>query len=416
MDLVGPDSMRMRIIARGPRSPRGHAMKRNRWMTLALMVVCAWTTSSNVRAAPPWQKMIPFKRIEADPNKPYPLSADNGPWLIMAATFSGEQAREQAQELVHELRSRYKLPAFTYEVIFDYTQPTEFRGVNRYGAAKRGVYANKKKIDEFAVLVGEFSSVDDSAAQKTLEKIKKAPIDCMDLNKRQSKGKKDYRSLGNIRSFLDGELDKLKADKGVAVQDRGPLARAFLTANPLIPKEYFAPKQGIDKFVLELNEDLEYSLLKCPGRYTVKVATFNGRVEIDQNKIKKELTKPVDYKDSESPLRKAALMAHTLTLALRKKGYEAYEFHDRFSSIVAVGSFNSTGTPRADGKTEINPAAYKLMQTFGAEKQQNSLGQMPGVVQAKTFDGIPCDAQPVLVHVPQRSIAADYDRARLSQR
>lgn len=385
-------------------------MNRSCWMLLATWVVSLWTASPTLQAAPPWQKMIPFKRIDADPNKSYPLTAENGPWLIMAATFSGEKAQEQAKELVYELRSRYKLAAFTHEVVFDYTKPTEFRGVNRYGSTKKGAYARKKKIDEFAVLAGEFSSIEDPAAQKTLEKLKKASIDCMDLNKRHSEGKKDYRSLGYLRSLLDSEAEKVKSQKGIAAQQRGPLARAFITSNPLLPKEYFAPKQGVDKFVLELNEDLEHSLLTCPGKYTVKVATFNGHVEIDQKKIEQLL----NGKKMPSRLEQAALMAHTLTLALRKKGFEAYEFHDRFSSIVTVGSFDSVGTPRADGKTEINPAAYKVMVTFGAEKQ-NALGQqIPGAVQAKTFDGVPCDAQPMLVHVPHRSISADYDRARLS--
>ena len=37
--------------------------------------------------------------------------------------------------------------------------------------------------------------------------------------------------------------------------------------------------------MFDLNKDLEYSLLKCPGKFTVQVATFRGRVEIDQKKI-----------------------------------------------------------------------------------------------------------------------------------
>jgi hypothetical protein len=388
----------------------GIAMNRSCWIVLSVMVASVWTTCPTAVAVPPWQKMMPFKRIDADPKKSYTLTADNGPWLIMAATFSGDKAREQAQELVYELRSRYKLPAFTYEVIFDYTQSTEFRGVNRYGAPQKGKYALKKKIDEFAVLAGEFSAVDDPSAQKTLEKLKRAPIDCMDLNKRQSEGKKDYRSLGYVRSVIDDAAAKAKSKKGDAAAERGPLARAFITSNPLMPKGYFAP-QGLDKFVLALNEDFEFSLLKCPAKYTVKVATFNGRVEIDQKKIKELM----NGKDMKSQLEQAAVMAHKLTLALRKKGFEAYEFHDRFSSIVTVGSFDSVGTPRADGKTEINPAAYKLILSFGADKQ-NLPGQPPGVGQAKTFDGVPCDSQPMMVHVPHRSISADYDRAKFSLR
>jgi len=47
-----------------------------------------------------------------------------------------------------------------------------------------------------------------------------------------------------------------------------------------------------------------------------------------------------------SELEAAAEKAHRLAKALRMKGYDAYEFHDRYASIVTVGSFNSAGTPR----------------------------------------------------------------------
>ncbi len=45
-------------------------------------------------------------------------------------------------------------------------------------------------------------------------------------------------------------------------------------------------------------------------------------------------------------------------------GYDAYEFHDRSSSIVTVGSFDSVGTRRRRGKIEINPTVHKIMPRF----------------------------------------------------
>ena len=51
-------------------------------------------------------------------------------------------------------------------------------------------------------------------------------------------------------------------------------------------------------------------------------------------------------------------------------------------STVAVGSFNSVGTPRSDGKIEINPAIHQLMQ-FGA-KQENGTSRT-------TVVGVPLD-------------------------
>ena len=100
----------------------------------------------------------------------------------------------------------------------------------------------------------------------------------------------------------------------------------------------------------------------------------------------------------------AAEKAHRLAKALRMKGYEAYEFHDRYASIVTVGSFNSVGTPRSDGRIEINPEIHKIMKTFGAESTTLP-GQTTPVTPLKTLVGIPFDIQPIPVEVPKRSIS-----------
>ena len=57
---------------------------------------------------------------------------------------------------------------------------------------------------------------------------------------------------------------------------RGPMGQAFFTRNPLLPREYFVPK-GVDTFVAKMNEGVEHSLLDCPGRQTIQVATFRGK-------------------------------------------------------------------------------------------------------------------------------------------
>ena len=63
-------------------------------------------------AAPPgWARVFSRNRIEADPDELYPLAEDHGPWMVMATTFTGDDAVEEARALVHELRSRYKLKA-----------------------------------------------------------------------------------------------------------------------------------------------------------------------------------------------------------------------------------------------------------------------------------------------------------------
>ena len=69
--------------------------------------------------AAPFLDMFTPNRVKADPNEKYVLEQKNGPWMIMACSFSGEGAEKQADELVYELRSRYKLPAYAYKQTFD---------------------------------------------------------------------------------------------------------------------------------------------------------------------------------------------------------------------------------------------------------------------------------------------------------
>src|SRR4029078_465298 len=97
--------------------------------------------------------------------------------------------------------------------------------------------------------------------------------------------------------------------------------------NPLLPKEYFVTP-GVDRLVLEMNEGVSHSLLDCPGKYTVKVATLNGAAVVDSKKIK-EVEKG---KSLSSRLAEAAENAHKLTEALRNGKYDGrplgvYEVH-----------------------------------------------------------------------------------------
>ena len=168
-----------------------------------------------VLAAPPWNKLDLFHRLEADPDKSYPLAERNGPWMIMAMTFSGPNAQEQSQELVYELRSRFKLPAYTHEMHFDHTAD---KNGKKPSAAARKVRYRLNEMTEIAVLVGDYPSIDDHAAQKTLQKIKLLQPDCLDLEKRAKQGKPDSRTLGATaddstgRAARQQRAEKARAD------------------------------------------------------------------------------------------------------------------------------------------------------------------------------------------------------------
>jgi hypothetical protein len=363
-----------------------------RLLVLALVLPGWWPALAD--AAPPWAKLLTFNRVDADPDKTYRLSEENGPWMIVACTFSGEGAEAQARELAYELRKRYKLPAYICEAEFQFGS-TQGRGIDQFGEPLRMKH-RLDHIEEMAVLVGNYPTADDPNAQKALHRLKNMCPKCLDVRQR----KKTNQSLAGWRTFFQENV--LAA--GSRHKDRGPMGHAFITTNPLLPKEYFSTT-GIDPLVLEMNEGVTHSLLDCPGKYTVQVATFKGNVFIQP----KEIEAVEHGKEVKSKLADAAKRAHLLTEALRMKGWEAYEFHDRYASIVTVGSFDSVGTPRADGQIEINPRIYSIMQTFRAQ-------QAPGLPAdfrpLKSLIGIPFDIQPIPVQVPKRSIGQEIAARR----
>jgi hypothetical protein len=365
-------------------------------LRLATLIVCLiGVTSTQVAAGP--LDLLTINRVEADPEKSYRLSEKHGPWMIMACSFSGEGANEQARELVLELRSRYKLPAYTYMKEFDFTEGTVGRGVDPYGAPLRMRNKRGDGTVECAVLVGEFPTVDDKKAQTTLKRLKYYHPECLELDE----NRRTSRSLAALRVIQQNLLKP-----GNEKKDRGAMGHAFIIPNPLLPKDYFV-SSGVDQFTVRLNKDNKYNLLKCPGKYTVQVAHFTGKVTINQKEIQ-EIEK--GRKKVSNRLDKAGENAETLCRALREKGYEAYLLHERYASIVTVGSFNSVGTPRNDGRIEMSPDILAIIERFKATKAPEVLanGRNPLSLQPKSLVGIPFDLQPIVVHAPKRSIGDDY--------
>lgn len=376
-------------------------------------------------ARPLWQKFVPQKQVEADPEAEYTLSQERGPWLVLAASFSGEQAEQQARDLILELRRDFGLTAFYYGMTFQMDENNLGLGIDKYGSKIRRRYQRGNQVREHAVLVGEFPSIDDPEARKLLKKLKQITPASLATEE----GESTSQSLAAVRKFHD----LIKSKKG-ASDKKGPMGHAFMTRNPMLPKDYFVP-QGIDNDVAKWNEGLELTLMKCPGRYSVRVATFRGRTSLESNDAEKSGNRVRKAKKDE-PLVVAAKNAHLMAVALREKGWEAYEFHDRQESYVAIGSFNE-GQIRPDGQIALSDRdAQIIMNTFGAsspnnifnrpaqqdvrlENQrkeqfmsmfQNNKGQVAEGFHPKRFVGLPMDIYPQAVRVPRRSVSSAYAR------
>ena len=361
---------------------------------VALLFLCCSLTSPVL--AQGWGRLVPFQRVANKPATQAParieLTENDGPWFILAHTFMGEVGREKAIELAEELRATNGMQAYVHRKVIDLDETVIGLGVDKYGKPKRMKHRNTTDYEGYAVLIGDFASVDDPRLQDTLEQVKHLNPRCISEN----------NSEGTDQAISYYRYGYKKVQERLGLTDRssrGAMGNAFVTRNPLLPEEYFAPK-GIDPFVMKMNEGVEHSLLKCPKPFSVKVATFRGNISM----------KPAEANAAglSNKLAEAAENAHRMVEELRKLGYEAYEFHDRHESIVAIGSFDDVGRPRADGRLEMHPQVHTIIETFKA--QPLNIPGLQGGLQPRQIAGISFDVQPMPVGVPQRSIATDYAR------
>jgi hypothetical protein len=301
----------------------------------------------------------PRRESPAGFDNPYGLAQENGPWLIVAASFSGEGADGQARALADELRNEYRLAAYIHEMSFKQGDDAPGRGLDEYGAPIRRRFQRGDQVREVAVMIGDFQTIDDPNAQKMLEHIKSLRPKALEIDAEET-----AQTMARVRHFEDAFLEKLGKSR-----KRGPMSQAFFTRNPLLPREYFVPK-GVDPFVAKMNDGVDHSVLDCPGRYTIRIATFRGKTMLAGKATEQPESKGFWNKkpkvDEDSQLIEAAENAHLLTRELRAHGWEAFEFHDRTESIVTVGSFDQVVQQLPDGRIIANPSAEKIIKTFGA--------------------------------------------------
>lgn len=341
-------------------------------------------------------------------NENFELTENAGPWLIMCASFAGEDGDTQARVLAEELSRKHRLKCYVHRRTFDFTQTytgldyDKEQVVDANGQItvqrRKMKAAHGTKFDEIAVLVGDFPSIEDGRAQQALEQIKHLQPEAL--------GELQSGETSSQRMRVWREATKMMNGNG-ELKNKGPMRMAFMIPNPLLPEEFFAA-QKVDTFMLGVNRKAEHSLLDCPGTYSVRVASFRGYVTFDLNQIKAWESKQKNPLKSgnalDSQIMEAGERAHLMTEELRKLGVEAYEFHDRHESYVCVGSYDWATTKDADGQITQNPDIVKTIQMFKGDvenlpNQQNAL--VPKSLPKLKKMGIAFDIQPVPVLVPK---------------
>ncbi len=357
---------------------------------IAMMGLLMVSVVTQTWAAPPsLVNLFTRRSVDADPNKSYVLTEEHGPWLILAACFGGDEGRHQAEQLTLELRQDYNLPAYVHREAYDYTRPVQGSGMQ----AMKMRNLNGRKYDSYAVLVGEFDSLSHPSLDKTLNMIKRARPKTLDFSKTGTTNQRfvAFRQL-QARLFKKAEEEKKP----------GPMHMAFVSRNPLLPDEYFnAPV--VDSFVRSMNDGVEHSLLDNPGKFTVVVRTFSGNATTDFGNGS-PASKLVSDPDR---LNKGAELAHRMVNALRKKGVRAYEFHDRYRSLVTIGEFNSLGAEGANGEFQYAPEILRTMQEYSANQSIGPAAQGTQL-RAHHIDSIPFDLNPHAIAVPRTTKRSLY--------
>src|SRR5262245_51014093 len=119
----------------------------------------------------------------AQPASNFAVTPEVGPWMILVASYRGEDARSNADYMCRELRSNYKVAAYMFnradeERRVEAERVAQIREQHKRRLRDAGLPEDTKlpiktvRIeDQYAVLVGGFK--DDVAARKALDEIRK---------------------------------------------------------------------------------------------------------------------------------------------------------------------------------------------------------------------------------------------------
>ncbi|WP_146525557.1 hypothetical protein [Novipirellula artificiosorum] len=331
--------------------------------------------------------------VEADASADYGLSEEDGPWMILASTCVGEGSKARAERLALEIRRELGLPAYIYRERFDFTGR-----VNKPNLTERYLrHANSYQYEAYAVLVGEYDRVENENIERDLHTLKTARLPVFEDKEEVEKETSGTNPVTAVQA-MSQKLLAFRKDKTL-----GAMAGAFVTRNPLLPAEYFdAPT--VDSFVSQLNEDKEYSLLSCKGKYTVVVATFAGLGTIVDGKKEK------DFVPSMKRMDRYAADADKMVKKLRADGVEAYQYHDRTRSLVTVGSFETLGRELPDRRFEYTPEIRQTVEKYRAFNPRVAR-QVPGKTGIAVNHAalIPFDINPAPIAVPRVSKRSLYN-------
>ena len=286
------------------------------------------------------------------PHSPYEVTAKapGGPWMVLAANYTCQDAEYLATQVVEYLRRHGE---FAYLWNFaDQQRRKQEEEYNKLMQSNRNVPYRRRitRIQEqCGVLIGGYPK--DTAANAQLKRIKKLTPPVV----RDRKGQV-------VQDFIFAGMEGKQHTTGKTVAqtyDRVPLspfARAFVIWNPALPRPRVDQTAAVDPAWKRLNSAEEYNLLKCRKNYTLVIKFLEGPGVLQDNAMPSNsgFMAKLFGEDKHKLLYATAVQAHSLADMLNKSDaigklceqyhlprQRAYVLHMRHGSLVTVGGFDS---------------------------------------------------------------------------
>lgn len=301
---------------------------------------------------------------------PWAVKPEHGAYFISVKAYSrpsrptptdnGPSARALAEALATEIRETYRVQAFLFEYISEerkaeaaaiaaarergrvfaqqmdkLKQQSQLQGMEFLQPDSKIHFKTVNYRDQIAVLVGPFKSEED--ARKALNEVRKwtPPKEAI---------------------LMDGAAVMRNGPNGKPVLEESrlnPYLTATVTPNPTIARATQpASEMGLDPFIVKLNEDRPYSLLKATKGWTLGVKSFSAPVQIVSTNDNPGVMRKLGSGNGADVLRAGAEQAESLAKALREmkapgkpNGFEAFVLHTRTGSIVTIGQFDGPNDP-----------------------------------------------------------------------
>jgi hypothetical protein len=271
-----------------------------------------------------------------EPIEPYLLSKADGPFMVLAKTFRGPDAERMALALAKELRDDFGLPAYILRKK-DFPGGSLIRGTpptvpSEVMAPNIKMPEKIRTLDEASVLVGNEKTL--AGSEKLWREVKKLKPKCL-------------------------------AGMSSPYPWRTGLSSALRTTNPYVPAQLLFPRPK-DKLIVRMNTGLR-SIANCPGSYSLQVADFSGRssYQFSAQELPFHLLSDLKHSSLRTAHDDAERMADKLAKApeIQRMGQPIYVYHDRTTSKVFIGSFNSPQDPAAAAlRQHLVEKAYDLTQ------------------------------------------------------